>query len=81
MSDQPVPREVAESHAAGDPTLQSMLAKGMPLTRDMYIAMAYGSDTPTDWNHEHEAELPECFRDPSSVKAPPRPAGAANHQE
>ena len=81
MSNPTMTREQAEAHAIGDPTLRSMLDKGLPLDREMYIAMCYGSDTPEDWNHEHEAELPEPLRDPSSVRRPPRLASAANHQD
>jgi hypothetical protein len=49
-----------------NPTLASMLAKGLPLCRDTYIAMSWGADEPSpdDWNAEHEAEVPECFRRP-----------------
>lgn len=53
----------------GDATVESMLNRGIPLTRQNYLDMAYGADLPKpeDWNHEHEAGLPEPFRDPSSV--------------
>lgn len=68
-----VPREAAE-RCADDPTVASMLKKGIPLTRNAYLMMSYGADLPRpeDWNHEHEAEVPECFRDPDAVKRNPR---------
>ncbi len=65
-----IPRDVAERHARGDPTLQSMLAKGLPLSRNTWLTMNHGV-IPKDWTHEHEAEVPECFRDPSAVKQDP----------
>lgn len=66
-----ISREEAEKHAAGDPTLQTMLARGLPLTRDTWIGVAHGGDVPADedWNAEHEMEVPECFRDPKALPA------------
>jgi hypothetical protein len=69
MSEEAISREEAERHAAGDPTLQMMLKKGMPLTREMWKQANWGADVPSDedWNAEHEMEVPECFRDLSSL--------------
>ncbi len=64
-----VPRDVvqAELDAWGDPGLESMLRKGMPLTREDYIAHSFGGDIPEEWTAEHEMSLPECFRDPDAL--------------
>jgi hypothetical protein len=68
-----VSREAAERCADESPTLASMLRKGLPLTRDVYLGLAYGPDLPSadEWNAEHEMEVPECFRDPNAVKHDP----------
>jgi hypothetical protein len=36
---------------------------------------------PDPWTYEHEAEVPECFRDPTAVKRPPPLSSAASHQD
>jgi hypothetical protein len=79
--EQAIPRNVAEQYAVGDPHLRSMIDKGIPLTRNAYLMGAYGGDMPEPWTHEHEAELPECFRDPAAVRARPLPPGASLHQD
>lgn len=61
MTDITVSREVAKQHAADDPMLQHMLDRGMPLTRETYIARNW-PDEPEEWTAEHEMELPACFR-------------------
>ena len=66
-----IPRDVAERHARGDPHLRSMIDKGIPLSRNAYLAGAWGTTLPDPWTHEHEAEIPECFRDPTAVKQDP----------
>ena len=70
MSDDPgekaVALAVALPYAEEDPVLANMIRKGIPLTRNAYIAGAF--DNMDNWSHEHEAELPEIFRDPTSVK-------------
>jgi hypothetical protein len=75
-----VPREVAEQYAKEDPTVASMIRRGIPLSRNAYLAMAWGTDLPhpDDWNAEHEMEVPKCFRDPDAVKHDPRKKGAQN---
>jgi hypothetical protein len=67
-----IPRALVEPYARGDPIVRSMLKKGLPLTRNCYLMLNYGADLPhpDDWNHEHEAEVPECFRDKNAVKIP-----------
>lgn len=45
-----------------DPLLQYMLKEGIPLTREKYISLAYGTDGPGEWGAELEAELPPLFR-------------------
>jgi hypothetical protein len=58
-----------------------MLDKGIPLTRNAYLMMNWGGDLPADWNHEHEADLPEFFRDPSAVAQMPRPVATKDHRD
>jgi hypothetical protein len=42
-----------------DPLLRWMKAHNVPVTREKYLALAYGEDLPDPWMPEHEAELPE----------------------
>jgi hypothetical protein len=44
------------------PTLAHMIAKGIPLTRDNYIALNW-FDEPTIWTAEHEADVPPPLRE------------------
>jgi hypothetical protein len=71
--EQELPRDQVEPYADHDPTIASMLRKGLPLTRNAYLAMNWGADLPdpADWNHGHEADVPECFRDPDAVRRDP----------
>jgi hypothetical protein len=39
-----------------------MKAAGIPLTRENYIAYAWGGTPPEEWSAEHEADLPEMFQ-------------------
>ena len=41
--------------------------KGIPLSRNAYLIGTWGAEMPDPWTYEHEAEVPECFRDPSAV--------------
>jgi hypothetical protein len=75
-----VSREAAERDAASDPHLRSMIDKGIPLTRGAYLMGAWGGDMPNPWTAEHEAEMPECFRDPEAVKSRPLGPSAAKHR-
>ena len=61
-----VPLAVARRDAHDDPILAGMIRRGVPLTRNAYLQACWGSDLPEgeDWNAEHEAEVPECFRRP-----------------
>jgi hypothetical protein len=44
---------------ASDPVLDRMARKGIPITRESYIAMCYpGPQMPKRWLPEHEADLP-----------------------
>jgi hypothetical protein len=45
-----------------DLLLAWMKRKGLPITREKYLALAYGSSLPHPWTPEHEAELPEELR-------------------
>ena len=48
-----------------------MLARGLPLTREMWKEVNWRNEVPSDedWNAEHEMEVPECFRDHGSLPA------------
>lgn len=39
-----------------------MLDRGVPLTREKYLAFAYPGNLPARWTPELEAELPEPFQ-------------------
>ena len=47
-----------------DPVLGTMLKDNLPLTREVYIGLAYGHERPKgeDWTAKHEEQLPEPFR-------------------
>jgi hypothetical protein len=53
-----------------NPVLAGMLKRGVPLSRNAYLALAYGPDLPDpdEWNAEHELGVPECFQEPDAVK-------------
>jgi hypothetical protein len=38
-------------------------AAGGPITRERYIALAYGDEVPDPWTPEDEAELPDFLQD------------------
>jgi len=79
MSDHPnpgervVPLSEAQKFADEDPILERMIRKGLPLSRDTYLTLAWGV-VPKDWDAEHEAEVPECFQLPLVNQR--RPPGA-----
>lgn len=41
--------------------------KGIPVTRDNYIALAYPDGPPAPWTAEHEADLPDELQDMDKV--------------
>jgi len=47
-----------------DPILDQMLKHDLPLTREVYVGLAWGHERPKgdDWTAEHEGELPEPFQ-------------------
>jgi hypothetical protein len=47
-----------------DPLIAFCAARGLPLDREIYIALAYPQGKPDPWTAEHEAELPVIFREP-----------------
>jgi hypothetical protein len=47
-----------------------MLDRGLPLNREVYMALNYGPNTPDPWTHEHEGQLPRPFQDPNAVGPP-----------
>lgn len=63
--DQEVPLSACEAEAEHNPTLADMIRRKIPLTRNNWLTLAWGHEKPSgeDWTAEHEAEVPECFRD------------------
>jgi hypothetical protein len=51
-----------QHHAAMSPTLAYMVKRGLPLTRENFIELAYGGDRPEPWTAEHEADIPYPFQ-------------------
>jgi hypothetical protein len=45
-----------------DPIAAGLKADGIPVTRKSWIERHWG-ETPSEWNAEHEAELPEHLQD------------------
>jgi hypothetical protein len=43
--------------------LEWMRAKGLPITRETYIAQGWGASPPDPWTGDHEATLPLHLRD------------------
>ena len=50
-----------------DPTIKSMLAAGVPMTRANYIDMHYNGEPPAEWNEEAEMGLPPHLQDTKGV--------------
>jgi hypothetical protein len=66
-----ISREEAEKYATEEfPILRHMIDTGMPLTRGTYIHTNW-MDEPKEWTAEHEQQVPECFRDHSSLPGMP----------
>jgi hypothetical protein len=64
-----ISREEAEKHATPEFwLLRHMIDTGMKLNRETYIHTAW-MDEPEEWTAEHEQQVPECFRDHSSLPA------------
>jgi hypothetical protein len=62
---QTMPRQVTPEllrEARHDQLLAYMIKKGIPLTREKYISMAYLGHPPEPWTAAHEGELPEAFQ-------------------
>jgi hypothetical protein len=53
-----------------DHLLEWMKEKGLPITREKYLGLAYGQELPDPWTPEHEAELPEELQE--HADSPPR---------
>ncbi|MFZ0373275.1 MAG: hypothetical protein WAL39_08165 [Xanthobacteraceae bacterium] len=47
-----------------DPLVTFCMAHDLALDRETYIALAYPQCKPDPWTAEHEAQLPEIFREP-----------------
>jgi hypothetical protein len=51
-----------------DAVLDRMLRHNLPLTREVYLGLAYGHERPKGdaWTAEHEEQIPEPFRQDTS---------------
>ena len=67
MTTQPDPRLVEA--AKHDPTLDYMIKKGIPLTRERWIKLNWLADPPHPGGVEHEMEVPEFCQDGRKVEA------------
>jgi hypothetical protein len=68
--------------AKHDPTLDYMIKKGIPLTRERWIKLNWLGDPPEPWCIEHEMEMPEFLQDYSKVESDRTPArGPAAFQD
>jgi hypothetical protein len=53
----------------GDDTVTRLMTRyNIPMTRENYLHMAYGSDLPEPWGAELEANLPQQLQDWSQFK-------------
>jgi len=66
VTTQPDPRLVEA--AKHDPTLDYMIKKGIPLTRERWIKLNWLADPPQPWGVEHEMEVPEPWQDHTKVE-------------
>ena len=48
---------------SNDVVLNYMIKYGVPITRENYIAMAYGNTALEEWTPEHESMLPHELQD------------------
>ena len=53
----------SDSQPGLDPLLAAMQQRGIPLTRDNYLKIAYPEGVPNPLDPEIEAELPAMIRD------------------
>jgi hypothetical protein len=62
--EQVVPVEEARRFADESPILAGMIRRGVPLTRNAYLTLAYGHELPKGdaWTAEHEAGVPHPFQ-------------------
>jgi hypothetical protein len=60
------PRLVAAARM--DPTLETMIQNGLPLTREQWMSLNWPDGPPKPWCVEHEMEVPEFWQDPSKVE-------------
>jgi hypothetical protein len=59
----PSPKKTSEPKEAYEVILQNMQRDGIPLTREHYMARAYGDPNYKPWPEEQD-DLPPVFRDP-----------------
>jgi hypothetical protein len=56
-----------------DLVLQLLKRHSIPITRENYIAWAFGSGPPDPWTWEHEWDLPKDLQTPFDGENPPPP--------
>jgi len=66
VTTQPDPRLVEA--AKHDQTLDYMIKKGIPLTRERWIKLNWLADPPQPRGVEHEMEVPEPWQDHTKVE-------------
>jgi hypothetical protein len=59
----PTELEELRFQAGSDPVLARMLERGIPLTRKVYLDMAWGNDLPEELGAEREMSIPPFLRD------------------
>jgi hypothetical protein len=61
-------RTIPSVYTGEEPTnyvLELMKEKKIPLTRQNYLDIAFGADAPDELHPEHEAMLPDMFKEKS----------------
>jgi hypothetical protein len=61
-SERSTQQEESRPRTGTDFVVESMRHRGIPLTRENYLRIAYPSGLPKEWTAEHEARLPEEIR-------------------
>lgn len=77
------PEEETDWNALAEmnPTVKSMLAAGVPMTRENYLDAHFNGDVPEEWNEEAEMGLPPQLQNFQGVGLSELPAGPMPVQE
>jgi hypothetical protein len=51
------------SRAPGHPVVEHMQRRGIPVTRENFIALNWPGGKPDPWEADHEADLPDELQD------------------